>query len=529
MPLTAPHETSLLTGSAEQFRLLVQSVTDYAIYMLDTEGHVCSWNIGAERIKGYTEEEILGRSFSTFYTTEDQAKGIPASNLQLAAEKGRTESEGWRVRKNGDLFWAHVVIDRVGGPDGKLLGFAKITRDVTEQRKADAQLALAREELFHAQKMESIGRLTGGVAHDFNNLLMAVIGNLDLLGETLPPGTRARTLLDNAIAGAQRGAALTQRMLAFARRQQLDPTPVDIPSLVHGMASLLRRSIGSGVSIETTFQLHLERALVDANQLELALMNLIVNARDAMPQGGRIDVRARMERVTDGGKAKLPAGSYVCLSVSDTGIGMDQETLERAVEPFFTTKGVGEGTGLGLSMVHGLAEQSKGCLVVKSRLGHGTTVELWLPAASGEPEECAGELLEHGTPADGSGLRILAVDDDGLILTTLTMLLEIMGHEPVEARSGEHALEVLRDAEIDLVITDYAMPGMSGTQLIDAIRSRSPELPVILASGYTDIDAVGVSVDRLSKPYGRQELADAIRKATQGRAAGQPQRKLSAD
>jgi PAS domain S-box-containing protein len=513
MPVTAEPETSLLTGSAEQFRLLVQSVTDYAIYMLDTDGKVCSWNIGAERIKGYAEPEILGRSFTLFYTPEDQAQGIPMRNLQHAADTGRTESEGWRVRKNGELFWAHVVIDRVVDADGRLLGFAKITRDVTEQRDTNARLAHAREELFQAQKMEAIGRLTGGMAHDFNNLLMAVLGNLEMLGGMLSTDARARTLLDNAIAGAQRGAALTQRMLAFARRQQLDPTAVEIPSLVQGMASLLRRSIGTEVSIETSFPLHLERALVDANQLELALMNLIVNARDAMPNGGRIGVRARMEQVADGSRANLSSGSYVCLSVSDSGIGMDEETLARATEPFFTTKGVGEGTGLGLSMVHGMAEQSKGCFVLKSRLGHGTTAELWFPVAPSRTEDAAAELQQARPRRDGRHLRILAVDDDGLVLTTMTMLLEVMGHDPIEASSAEQALEVLRDTEVDLVITDYAMPGMNGAQLVTAIRSRWPDLPVIVASGYTDADAIDVPVERLSKPYGRQELADAIRKA----------------
>lgn len=509
------HESSPLVGSAEQFRLLVQSVSDYAIYMLDPDGNVSSWNVGAERIKGYAQEEILGAPVARFYTREDQAAGVPEANLRHAADTGRTEAEGWRVRKNGDLFWAHVVIDRVVDADGRLVGFAKITHDVTEKRQAEARLAHARDELFQSQKMEALGRLTGGVAHDFNNLLMAVLGNLEMLAGVLAPhDAHSRTMLDNAIAGARRGVTLTQRMLAFARRQELDPMPVEIPSLVQGMTALLRRSIGPEVSIEMAFPLRLERALVDANQLELALMNLVVNARDAMANGGRIDVRARMERVAGKNDINLPDGAYVCLSVSDTGIGMDEETLAHAVEPFFTTKGVGQGTGLGLSMVHGMVEQSKGRLVLSSRPGHGSTAELWLPAA---PAAMADVAAVPKTPSSGSGdqhLRILAVDDDGLILTTMVMLLEIMGHEPIEANSAKRALAMLRDTEVDLVITDYAMPGMNGAELIEVIRSQWPDLPVILASGYTDVGVADLPAGRLVKPYGRQELAEVIHTAT---------------
>lgn len=513
------HENSLPTGSAEQFRLLVQSVTDYAIYMLDPEGRVSSWNIGAERIKGYTEPEALGMPLARFYTHEDQQSGVPERNLRHAATTGRTEVEGWRVRKNGELFWANVVIERVVDAGGKLVGFAKITRDVTERRQAEDRLEQARVDLFQSRKMEAIGQLTGGVAHDFNNLLMAVVGNLEMLQEMLPAGdARAGAALGNAIAGAQRGVALTQRMLAFARRQHLDPKPVDVPALVQGMAALLHRSIGEKYAIEMTFPLGLELALVDANQLELALMNLIVNARDAMPDGGCIDVRAHMQQLADRNKVDLPGGSYVCLSVSDTGIGMDDNTLARATEPFYTTKGVGQGTGLGLPMVHGMAEQSGGRLVLRSRLGRGSAAELWLPVAPDPIRSGVAAPKLPGPRNDDPRLRLLVVDDDRLVLATMVMLLEIMGHQSIEANSGERALEILRETEVDLVITDYAMPGMNGAQLIEAIRSLRPTLPVIVASGYTDVGVADLPVERLTKPYGRQELAQAIRKAMQGRA-----------
>jgi PAS domain S-box-containing protein len=502
----------LLTGSEEQFRLLVKSVIDYAIYMLDPQGNVSSWNAGAERIKGYREEEVLGHSFTQFYTAEDQAAGIPARNLEQAAHAGRVETEGWRVRKNGELFWAHVIIDRVVGDDGHLVGFAKVTRDDTAKREAAEQLERTRQALIQAQKMEAIGRLTGGVAHDFNNLLMAILSNLEVLSERVPADdTRAHMLLNNAIAGAHRGSALTQRMLAFARRQELKPKPVVVPHLVHDMATLLHRAVGSKVTIETSFSLDLDRAMVDANQLELALMNLIVNARDAMPEGGVIQVRGRMEAMASENEAGIAAGRYVCLEVCDTGTGMDEATLTQATEPFFTTKGVGKGTGLGLSMVHGLAAQSHGRLLLKSRPGEGTTAQLWLPVAPDTAAEVS--AIPAKTLASSTNLlRILVVDDDTLILATLVILLEAMGHEALEAASAKEALDVLNKNSVDLVITDYAMPGMSGKELVEYMSDRWPDIPVILASGYTDMGAEDLPVDRLTKPYGRVELVAAINK-----------------
>ena len=354
--------------------------------MLDTEGRVANWNAGAERIKGYSAEEIVGSHFSRFYTHEDMANQVPTRALETAAREGKFEAEGWRVRKDGTQFWASVVIDPIKDDQGNLIGYAKVTRDITERKAAQDALQQAQAALFQAQKMEAVGQLTGGVAHDFNNLLMAALGSLELLRKRLPDDPKLLRLLDNAVQAAQRGAGLTQRMLAFARRQDLNSTSVDVPDLVRGMTDLLRRTIGPTIQVETHFPLGLAPALVDANQLELALLNLVVNARDAMPEGGTITVSGREAVGESYGSGLAAERRYVCLSVTDTGQGMDQSTLARAMEPFFTTKGVGKGTGLGLSMIHGLAEQSGGRLILDSKEGVGTTAEIWLPVAEASQE-----------------------------------------------------------------------------------------------------------------------------------------------
>ena len=358
--------------------------------------------------------------------------------------------------------------------------------------------------------MDAVGQLTGGVAHDFNNLLSAVLGSLELLRKRLPDDPKAISLLDNAIQGAQRGAVLTQRMLAFARRQNLNPISLDVAALVRGMTHLLQSSLGPSVQIETRFPLKLGRVRADPNQLELALLNLAVNARDAMPDGGPMIIAAREAE----NPSTLKRGRYLCLSVTDQGEGMDEETLQRASEPFFTTKGVGKGTGLGLSSVHGVAEQSGGSLVLRSRKGEGTTAELWLPLEQEVPSAGrAGEELS-AAPSDDPlrPLVVVAVDDDALVLFNTAAMLEDLGHRALEANSGKRALEILREENvIDLVITDQAMPDMTGTALADVIRSEWPTLPLILATGYAELPVgANPALRKLSKPFGQRELARAI-------------------
>ena len=361
------HEQAL-RRSEEQFRLLVKGVTDYALYMLDTKGNVVSWNAGAERIKGYSEAEIVGRHFSLFYNETERRSGEPQTNLDIARSKGSVEREGWRLRKDGSAFFAHVVIDALYDDDGNLIGFAKVTRDITERRETQKQLDRAREALYQSQKMEAIGQLTGGVAHDFNNLLMAILGSLEIVARRMEPDPKLTPFIDNAVQAAQRGAALTQRMLAYARRQELEMGAVDVVDTVRSMADILERACGPSVFVTTRFPLSLPLIHTDRAQLESALLNLAVNARDAMPNGGSIAIAAEHRAAPRNGGERKP-GDYVVVSVSDTGEGMDDATLVRATEPFFTTKGVGKGTGLGLSMVHGLAEQSGGAFVLSSQKG----------------------------------------------------------------------------------------------------------------------------------------------------------------
>jgi PAS domain S-box-containing protein len=494
---------SQLRKNELSFAMLVSGVTDYAIFMLDLDGHIASWNAGAERIKGYTAPDIIGEHFSRFYTEEDRKAGLPARALAHAAREGRWEAEGWRVRKDGTRFWANVIIDAIHDGD-ELIGFAKITRDLTEKRAAEAQLR-------QAQKMEALGQFTGGVAHDFNNLLMAISGSLEILRKRLPDDRRLVPLLDNAMRGVRRGSSLTQRMLAYARRQDLKQEAVDVGNLVEGIRELLTRTLGPAIDIETRFPRAMACVRTDANQLETALLNLALNARDAMPRGGKIVVAAREEEVAAGHLTRLPPGPYVCLSVTDNGTGMDEETLARVTEPFFTTKGVGKGTGLGLSMVDGVMDQCGGKLAVRSMLGVGTTVELWLPTAE---TNVAGKIVvpEQSEPATGSQRLILAVDDDSLILSNMVAMLEDLGHTVIEASSGAKALDVISsNPGIDLVVSDQAMPGMSGIQLVEAIRARWPKLPVIICTGYAELPpGANPNVRRLSKPFTQHDLAQAV-------------------
>jgi PAS domain S-box-containing protein len=495
-----------------RYQLLVDAITDYAIYRLDPKGVVSSWNAGAQRFKGYVAEEILGQNFSRFYTEEDRRSGLPERALGIAAREGRFEDEGWRVRKDGERFWAQVTIDPIRAPNGELIGYAKITRDLTERREAQRALDQAREALFQSQKIEAIGQLTGGVAHDFNNLLMAILGSLDLVRKRLPPDPRITPLIDNAIQGAQRGAALTQRMLAFARRQELKPESVDVPGLVSGMMGLLQHALGPRIALETRFTANLPPVLTDPNQLESALLNLTVNARDAMPDGGAIVIGAEPRAVRSAPRLNLEPGDYVRVWVTDTGGGMDAETLRRAADPFFTTKGIGKGTGLGLSMVHGLAEQCGGRLDIFSQPGQGTTVELWLPVPGADAAaEADKPLPEPPAPGPVGPLTILAVDDDSIVLINTAALLADLGHTVIEASSAEEALQILKQTSIDLLITDEAMPQMTGSQLIEIVRNTHPDLPIILATGYAELPAGShMDVVRLAKPFVQHDLVRAL-------------------
>jgi signal transduction histidine kinase/ActR/RegA family two-component response regulator len=383
-----------------------------------------------------------------------------------------------------------------------------------EERTRERETAIA--QLFEAQKLDTIGQLTGGVAHDFNNLLMAVLGSLSLLEKRLPDDPRSHRLLQNALQGAQRGAALTQRLLAFSRRQELKPEAVDVPGLVGGMKELLERALGHEVQLRTTFQSGLPAALVDANQLELALLNVALNARDAMPNGGTLTISAALSaQGGDAPEALLNSRDYVRITLADDGVGMDEMTLAKATEPFFTTKGPGKGTGLGLSMVHGLAAQSGGLLRIDSKPNMGTVLELWLPKA--ETPAAAAAVIQVKIPETQVGAcRILIVDDDQLVMTGISAMIEDLGHTPIEAHSGAEALAKLAsDVNVDVVITDHAMPAMTGLQLAKSIQESYSGIPIILATGYAElpIDPASLGMIRLAKPCNQYDIAMAIRSA----------------
>jgi signal transduction histidine kinase len=383
-----------------------------------------------------------------------------------------------------------------------------------EERTREREMAVA--QVHEMQKLESLGQLTGGVAHDFNNVLMAILGNLDLLAKDVR-GT-ASQLVQSAIQAAERGASLTRRMLAFARRQELKPEAVDVADLAHSMVEMLRRSLGPTIEITLDFAAGLAPVRVDPNQLELALLNLALNARDAMPQGGRLVIGARSKDIADPGEVQgLAPGQYVCVAVADSGIGMDDRTLKRAAEPFFTTKGVGRGTGLGLSSAYGLAAQSGGIARISSRLGVGTTVELWLPVAEADlvdyvPEEK--EFIPHSTRS----CLVLLVDDDTLVATATAGMLGQLGHRVLVAPSAALALDLLRlEPGIDLVITDHVMPGMTGLELAKTVREKWPELPIILATGFADLaNGQDPGLPRLDKPYRLENLASCIAASLRG-------------
>jgi PAS domain S-box-containing protein len=513
---------SSLKRTQEQFKLLVQSVTDYSIYMLSPHGLISSWNQGAERIKGYRADEILGEHFSRFYTEEDRSLGVPQQALAAALREGKYETEGWRCRKNGSRFRASVVIDPVFDEMGQHIGFAKITRDITDAMEAQKALAEAREALMQSQKMEAVGQLTGGLAHDFNNLLAGIMGNIQLAKTRIAQG-KAENIdryLTAAEGASKRAAALTHRLLAFSRRQTLDPKPTDLNQLVAGMEELINRTVGPEVAVAVMAQEGIWNTIVDPNQLENTLLNLCINARDAMPAGGDLKISAD-NRVLDDRAARargLAAGEYVSLCVTDTGTGMTEEVRGRAFEPFYTTKPIGVGTGLGLSMVYGFAKQSGGQAEIKSEAGKGTSVCIYLPRHLGAAESGGEDHAAEALDASGRGEVVLIVDDEPTIRLLIAEVLEELGYTSIEAEDGVAGLEILRaNVRIDLLISDVGLPGgINGRQLADAGLSLRPELKVLFITGYAETTALrggdlqaGMHV--LTKPFDLDTLADRIK------------------
>ena len=495
-----------LRESECRFRLFVGGVTDYAIFMLDTEGLITNWNAGAERIKGYRAEEIIGRHFSMFYSPKEREDGLPQRALMTAARDGRFEAEGWRIRKDGTRFWANVVIDAVHDDAGVLIGFAKVTRDMTERRAVE-------EQLRQSQKMEAVGQLTNGVAHDFNNLLATIIPYLELAQFHIEE-ERVLRYLENAMRAAERGAQLTNQLLAFSRRHELLTEPVDVNQVVSEACEMLPRTIGPTIEIETVLDRNAWWAMTEPGQLELAILNLALNARDAMLAGGKLTI-ATKNIGRGSGRSILPLdpGDYVRISVADTGTGMSEEVRSRAFEPFFTTKEINKGTGLGLSMVYGFAKQSDGTLTIDSEIGNGTTVRIYLPRApyrsEGAEQEGGQGQCDAGPPS-----RILVVDDDSAVRAITGTMLRTLGHDAIEAAGGQDALNLLaHDRKFHLLIVDFAMPNMHGEEFAARARELIPDVPLLFVTGYAEPGRVRqrTAGEMLKKPFRRAQLAGKLR------------------
>ncbi len=492
-----------LFESERNFRLLVEGVADYALYMLDLDGVVTSWNIGGQRIKGYAPDEIIGQHFSRFYTEVDRANGKPLRALLIAREQGRYEEEGWRVRKDGTFFWASVIIDPIY-EDGNLVGFAKITRDITERRDAQLKLEQMHQQLAESQKLDALGQLTGGVAHDFNNLLMIISGSLYTLRKAVGDDPKSQRAL-SAIEGAtKRGASLTSQLLTFARRQSVNPQTVDVAERIDAVREVLDAAVGSAVTLQFDVEPGVWPVMVDVAEFETALVNLVINARDAMTGGGVIIISAHNDK--RGGEV---GAGHVAISVQDSGTGIAPDILSKIFDPFFTTKPIGKGTGLGLSQVHGFAHQAGGTVRVTSELGKGTRITILLPR-----KEAVSVAEDAGTVDIGGSGTVLLVEDNPEVASVSAGLLEQLGYTVRRVANAEAALREIELDGVDLVFSDIVMPGkMDGLGLARHLKATKPRLPILLASGYSDA-ALSVRGDFpiLRKPYEIHELSQAIAK-----------------
>jgi PAS domain S-box-containing protein len=504
-----------LRESERHLRLLIDGVRDYALFMLDPNGLVSTWNSGARRIKGYEAQDVIGTHFSRFYVEDDRAAGLPARALAIAEAEGRVEMEGWRVRKDGSMFWANVVIDRIRDVSGRTLGFAKITRDITERRNNQLALEEAQARAGQAQKMEALGHLTGGVAHDFNNLLMIISGQNNVLkrqGRDNPKAAQAAEAIENAIA---RGASLTRQLLTFSRRQNLSPRPVDMAAQIADFKAMLLGTM-SGLTVLTTVPPGTWPVIADPNELELSLLNLAINARDAMSGSGTLTITAENVTLSPTAGDALE-GEFVAISLTDTGSGIPPDILPKIFDPFFTTKQAQKGSGLGLSQVHGFTHQSGGKVAIHSELGRGTRVTLYLPRAAviaggSARKDDSADITGHGT--------VLVVDDNPDVSQATAVMLRELGYQVTIATDAAEALARIAAEKPLLVLSDIVMPGANdGVALARELKNLYPDLPVVLMTGYAKNMPADHEFPVMRKPSSLAELGRILRSAVTAKAA----------
>jgi len=538
-----------LRATNNRLKLILESTTGYGILTIDLEGRITLWNPGAERLMGWTEEEMLGRPADIFFTPEERAQGIPAQEMKRAAETGRAVDDRRHVRKDGSRFYASGLMMPLRNGGGRLLGYLKVLRDRTLEHQAKealergvaertAELAATNRQLVaqieererveatlrQMQRLEAVGQLTSGVAHDFNNLLTVITGNIGILErmctDKLDADPRIRQRLTSMKDAATRGAKLTAQLLAFSRRQRLEAKAVDLNSIVAGMRDLLQSSMGGSIQLIMKFQPGLWPALVDPTQIELVILNLAINARDASPVGGDLIVETANVAVREPAtRPEEPCpGDYVMVAVTDHGTGMSPDVLARAFEPFFTTKEVGKGSGLGLAQVYGFAKQSGGGVRIDTRVGAGTSIRVYLPRAAGDAADM--EELPHDAVRDGDHAHrkcILLVDDDTDVREVTAAILAERGYEVIEAGSGGSALDVLdrQGGSVDLMLMDFAMPGMNGSEVAREAHAKRPALPILFLTGYADLAAFrDIGDDQIvSKPYRDEDLLAKVQAA----------------
>jgi len=504
-------KTLALESVRRHFQILIEGVVDYAIFALDTEGHVTSWNSTAQKITGYTREEIVGKHFGIFYRPDERRAGAPAGALESAIQGGKYEVEGWRIKKNGTPFFTTGLVSSTYDDAGNLIGFINVLRDATERRDAEEQLVEAREQLAMSQKMEAIGKLTGGIAHDFNNLLMIIGGSAQIFARLLDP--KLPKAIEAIQTAAKRGESLTRQLLTFSRRQHLSPTVVDLNASIRNMRTMIESSLRGNIVYDENIGEGVLLVRVDLAELELSIVNIAVNARDAMPNGGTFTVSVSdvtVERESGDGRS---GQAFFAIVFSDTGTGIPPHLLSKMFDPFFTTKEVGKGTGLGLSQVYGFAHQAGGTVTADSKVGQGTTITIYLPSCADEQVASSESSAARAKAQQPPRQTVLVVDDSADVADVTSSLFEHLGYETIYRDSAEAALKLLEaGTRIDLVFSDIVMPGtIDGVGLAREIRSRYPNLPIALTTGYSDAAKAAPSNLRiLRKPFDTEALRDFI-------------------